>query len=138
MTRLVTTFLLSLFFLFPGEHNHLYAHTDTNLINAVLAKVFEKSVKASLLKVDNRKTSISKDDASNTETDAINATELVDDDDDSISSRKYVEITNHNITFFYTQVSGPFCQYLKNRLPVCKHFSYTSSCKYILYRVIRI
>jgi hypothetical protein len=64
-----------------------------------------------------------------------------DDDDvqeDFLVVRKYML----PITYFFTLASlsifNLFYSHTKNRLPFCTHFSYTSSRKYILQRVLRI
>ncbi len=61
-----------------------------------------------------------------------------DDDDDLIFSRKLVVVAKQFVTLSYTFISVHFCNYHKNRLPFCSHFSYTSSFKYILQRVLRL
>ena len=68
--------------------------------------------------------------------DGINATEL--EEDDFSASRKFVEITNYFLSFFYKAIAGNSGQHQKDRLPFCKHFSYSSSYKYLTQRVIRI
>ncbi|BAV05969.1 hypothetical protein FLA_1984 [Filimonas lacunae] len=69
--------------------------------------------------------------------DKEDATE-VEDDDESISFRKYSEISNFTVSFIFTQVPGNFVCIHNNRLPFCKHFSYSSSSKYIVHRSIRV
>lgn len=61
-----------------------------------------------------------------------------DDDDDLLSARKFVIVTKHFVALSYAFISFHFCDYHKNRLPFCRHFSYTSSFKYILQRVLRL
>jgi len=67
---------------------------------------------------------------------SIKATEN-EDDDESSSSRKYARTTCYSITFF-RQTPGSVYHDPENRLPFCEHFSYSSSDKFIVHRVIRI
>lgn len=129
-------FFLSLFFFLLKGNDHLHAYY--NLSGYAPAKLSPKSEQASLGSVKNSQTQIRKSASSGAEDDAISAIEEMEDDDDFTPSRKYVEISNYFLTLFYNQVSGSFNQYRKDRLPFCKHFSYTSSYQYIIYRVIRI
>lgn len=69
----------------------------------------------------------------------IKATEVKEEDEDeSESSRKLVKISSYFFALLYGLAPDPFHLHLKNRLPFCKHFSYTIPCKYIVQRVIRI
>ena len=61
-----------------------------------------------------------------------------DDDDDIVFSRKLVVAAKQFVALSYTFVSVHFYNYHKNRLPFCRHFSYTSSIKYIIQRVLRL
>ncbi|WP_316791870.1 hypothetical protein [Pedobacter frigoris] len=63
---------------------------------------------------------------------------LEDENDDLVFSRKYVLAAKFFITLAYASVLVYFYQQFKNRLPFCKHLSYTSSYKYILQRVLRL
>lgn len=61
------------------------------------------------------------------------------EEDETISLKKSLEINNYFASHFYTQTPGYTSASLKNRLPLSKHFFYTSSCqKYIIFRVIRL
>jgi hypothetical protein len=62
----------------------------------------------------------------------------IEDDDDLASTRKYVLVVKSFITVAYTSILIDFYNTFKNRLPFCKHLSYTSSYKYILQRVLRL
>lgn len=129
--RLVITFFLSLFFLLPGGYDHLYAICYTT------AKPAAKAEQATLSASKSSHFLIKKATSSDVENEAVNATER-EDDDELPSERKLVEINNYFISFFYTHSHGYFHSYLKDRLPFCKHFSYTSSGKYIVQRAIRV
>ena len=61
-----------------------------------------------------------------------------DDDDDLVSARKYVSVVKSFIVLACTTILIDFYSSFKNRLPFCKHLSYTSSYKYILQRVLRL
>lgn len=61
----------------------------------------------------------------------------VEDDDDLASTRNHVVIVKNIIAVAYTSILIDFYNNFKNRLPFCKHLSYTSSYKYIQ-RVLRL
>src|SRR5690349_20503051 len=50
----------------------------------------------------------------------------VEDDDDLASTRKHVLVVKNIITIAYTSILIDFYDNFKNRLPFCKHLSYTS------------
>jgi len=61
------------------------------------------------------------------------------EEDETISLKKSLEINNYFASHFYTQTPGYTASSLKNRLPLSKHYFYTSSCqKFIIFRVIRL
>lgn len=62
----------------------------------------------------------------------------IEDDEDVVSSRKYVLPAMYFIILAYASVSINFSCYLKSSLPFCGHLSFTSSYKYILQRVLRL
>ncbi len=62
----------------------------------------------------------------------------VEDDDDLIIARKLTAPVKYILLPDYTSLLVTFYNFPNNRLPVCTHFSYTSSYKYILQRVLRI
>jgi hypothetical protein len=135
MMRLIVTFLLSTFFLLVRGNAHLYAHATHDRTCYCPAQLPEKSKDA--VSANQSQNNITKACTNSTSNDGFNATEL-EDEDDFIAFRKFVEVTNYFLSFFYAHVLGNDSQYVKNRLPVCEHFSYSSSCKYIMQRVIRI
>lgn len=136
--RLIVTFLLSFVFLFVKGNAHQYHPAYNNKITYA-ALHLSPTATPSVLSFE-RKTGaiLQKDVADNAASDPVNATEVDEDDDDSISSRKLVEITNYFISFLYDHLFADYHRYKKERLPFCKHFSYSSSFKYIIQRVIRI
>jgi len=62
----------------------------------------------------------------------------VEDDDEIPASKKQLKISNNCISFFSTCEPASFHTCFKRPLPFCKHFSYSSSNKFIVHRVIRI
>jgi hypothetical protein len=62
----------------------------------------------------------------------------VEDDDEQVVSWKQVLPAKLFTSADYASLLVNFHHYQKNRLPFCTHFSYTSSYKYILQRVLRI
>ena len=137
--RLVITFFLSLVFLLLGGTNHLHARTNDHRTCYALP---QRSVKSELARMHVVKYSppiIRKSTFSGAAHQKIKATEVKEEDEsESESSRKLVAISNYFISLLYDQVFGHFHRYLKDSIPFCKHFSYTSSYKYIIQRVIRI
>jgi len=63
---------------------------------------------------------------------------IEDEDDELISAKKQVLFVKYLIVVAYTSVLIHLFKNFKNRLPFCTHFSYTSSYKYLLQRVLRI
>ena len=127
--------ILLLCFLSWGE----YAHTHQNHMGYFPGKMAERSVQAGFAGIQNDHALLSKAPSpkkGNRVKESIKATEM-EDDDETDSSGKHSETTNCAITFFYAQAPGYSCHYLKNRLPFCEHFSW-SSYKFILHGVIRI
>lgn len=137
MMRLVITFFLSLCFLLLRGGDHLYAHTSQNHSRYSPAELPKRSEQSGLGTVKNTQSAIRKADQSGAQDEAISATET-EDDEEWISPRKYVQITNYFINFFYAHLTGLAHRGLNNRFPFCKHFSYTSSDIYIVQRVIRV
>ena len=63
---------------------------------------------------------------------------ISNEDEDLACSRKQVLIQKSAVGIAQIFLLNHFYNYPKNRLPFCSHFSYTSSYKYILQRVLRI
>ncbi|WP_134089603.1 hypothetical protein [Olivibacter sp. XZL3] len=61
-----------------------------------------------------------------------------EEEDESVSSRKYVEISNYFTDFFYALKSAYLFLQIKHSAAFCAHFSYSLSRSYLLFRVIRI
>ena len=61
-----------------------------------------------------------------------------DDDENEDIIKKHVSRARYFLAFCYTFISNSRFSFLAERLPSCKHLSYTSSCKYIIQRALRI
>lgn len=61
-----------------------------------------------------------------------------DEDEELDSGKKFLLQAKYFITLACVSIFFFFYNYFKNRLPFCKHLSYTSSYKYILQRVLRL
>lgn len=61
-----------------------------------------------------------------------------EDDDDSFFSRKYVQLVRCFVMPVYGAVLICCSTTFENRLPCCRHLSYSSSHKYLLQRVLRL
>jgi hypothetical protein len=137
MMRVVTTFLLLLSFLLVRGHHHLYAHAYHQNTSYSPVKLLEQSEHLYATCDEDSTTTIGQALPADEQNGALDATEM-EDEEDSFSSRKYVEITNYFLSFFYAQASGALQPSSRQRLPFCEHLSYQSSFKYIIQRVIRI
>jgi len=137
MMRLVITFMLSLCFLFVRGYDHLYVLATHNHTCYSPTRPVKESEQLRLGNTTNKLTILREAASLDADNEGVTATET-DDDDELLSPRKYVEVFNYFITFFLAYRSEYICRYVKNRLPFCKHFSYTSSDQYIVLRVIRV
>jgi hypothetical protein len=131
--RVVILFVLSLcFFLFTGCP-YSYSHINTQDIPKPNEKINETHA---AIKVINPAFFLHKiKSITEIKEDFIN---LEDDDEEFVVTRKFAELTRYYVTLAYASILVHFYNYLKNRLPFCKHLSYSSSYKYILQRVLRI
>lgn len=138
MMRVLIKFFLSLcFFLIRGDSN-LYAdtiqHCTYNAPKAYLKYLVPYSLSdVPVSQVVNHTTTP----GARKEIYKSKATE-VQDDDEIPASKKQLKISNSCTNFFSTCEPASFYPYFKRPLPFCKHFSYSSSNKFIVYRVIRI
>lgn len=125
MMRVVFTFFLSMCILLLGGSNHLYAHMDQSHMSYASGKTSESAVQSlpAISFSQSKQTVVRQADFPGTENNPENATEVEEDDDyKDESSRKYLELSNHFLSFFYAQVSAHTCQHHKKRLPRCEHF----------------
>jgi hypothetical protein len=131
--RVAFLFVLSLcFFVLSGLH-YSHAHptsqaTQTKIQSIVKSQPLSIAAKPDYFFHKNRTISEVKEDFINVE----------EDDEEFVIARKHIELVNYFVTLAYASILVHFFNYLKNRLPFCKHLSYTSSYKYILQRVLRI
>lgn len=135
MTRFLIKVFLSLCFLLLKGYSHLYANTDQNSIYKSLQQLSENRVQVSPPDADNSQLRISNAPSSGAKKEKIRATE-VKDEEESVSGRKHLQISHYY--FLYPQSPASYYSYHKNPLPFCNHFSYYSSYKFIVHRVIRI
>lgn len=138
MTRLLIRYLLSLFFLFWGGYAHLHHHRCCYGSN----KIYQGSVQVGLSSSSNRRICFSKaPPASNGPRiyySRIKATIVEEEEDEETESSRNHSNTSYYTGFFYAQSMGAIDHQLNGRLPFCEHFSYSSSSKFILHRVIRV
>jgi hypothetical protein len=135
MMRLLTRFLLSLCFLWLGG----YVLTCHSGIGYPLKQVIERPIHNNYTSLEYRKAQIIKTPSRSTDKGAekTKAIEIEEDEDESVLFKKYLETGNFQTAFLNTQGPENFLLCL-NPLPSCEHFSYSSSDKFIIHRVIRI
>lgn len=134
MMRFLVGLFLSLYFFLLGGYAHSYRH----IIGFFPGKNCEASLQDKPA-VQNGEALIFKAAVPSTEkrSEKIKAVEI-EDDDESVPLKKYADTGNCNITFLNALAPSYICYYLKDRLPFCEHFSYCSSDKFIINRVIRV
>lgn len=64
--------------------------------------------------------------------------DIENEDDSQVFSRKDILLVDSSVIIVYGSILFCLYYYEKKRLPLCKHFSYTASYKYILQRTLRI
>lgn len=134
--KVVLLFFLYSFFLLSGVYQHAYASGhDARISSYSPAQHVAKAEVAKFGRV-NQIFPMIKDNSLNERREDLISVE--DEDDDFMSSRKYVLLVRYFFTLAYASVLIYFYNYIKSRLPFCKHLSYASSYKYILQRVLRI
>lgn len=139
MTRFVFRIILSLGFLLLGENAHLYAHALGHEGAYSHNSSIKSYVRHGLSVLHNDKSYFSAEPAPEKQKEKDKKKgEEVEDEDDWVASRKYFDATIICFTVFYALATGFSFHFIQSRLPFCKHFSYSSSNKYILHRVIRI
>lgn len=60
-----------------------------------------------------------------------------EEEDNEVSSKRYLEISSYFATVAGTHLSGYFCSYIKQRLSFYNLFSYFLSHRYLTFLVIR-
>lgn len=135
--RLLVKFFLSCCLLLLKGYGQLYADTEQEAIYNSLCTLSESSVHINVTDVHTTQAIIKSANPSGAKKVRfkLKATE-VDDDDDVSPGRKHHLLSDY--CNCYPQQPASFCTYYKHPLPFCRHFSYASSEKFIVHRVIRI
>ena len=120
----VIIFFFSLCFILTGGYK--YSHTEVQEIR--------KTAQAKFGNPDHDSSILKKHHLSEKREDFLGD----EDDEDLTFSRKYFSQVKYFITLAYASVLVCLYHYFKNRLPFCRHLSYTASYKYLLQRVLRI
>lgn len=135
MTRLLINFFLSLCFFLLRGHGHLYAGTDQDYVYRSMLQHSENTVHICIAHVRSDHAVINSKPPSGAKKEKMKATE-VEDEEESLSGRKHLQLSN----YYHLDPLEPavYFNYLKHPLPFCIHFSYSSSDKFIMHRVIRV
>ncbi|WP_214225974.1 hypothetical protein [Pedobacter sp. B4-66] len=133
--KTVILFLLSLCFLLLGRSDHAYAGAHQNTASYSSALNTEKPQLTKFINTAQDLPVIKSNCFSEQREDFIS---VENEDEDFVSARKSALPVKYIITLAYASILNSSSNYVKNRLPFCKHFSYTSSYKYILQRVLKI
>jgi hypothetical protein len=133
--KAVILFLLSLCFLLLGRYDHAYAKANHNTASYSSAQKIEKLQQAKFINT-NQELPIIKNNCFSEQREDFLSVE--NEDEDYVSARKSVLPVKYIITLAYAATLNNSFNYIKNRLPFCKHLSYSSSYKYILQRVLKI
>lgn len=134
MTRFCINFFLSLCFFLLKGHGHLYADTDQDNLYKSLQQHSESTVQIRVFDILSQQPLISNAPSSGAKNEKIKATEV--EEEESFSARKHLQISQ----YFCLSSQDPTSDYsyLKNPLPLCNHFSYSSSDKFIVHCIIRV
>lgn len=140
MMKLLFRFLIPLYILLLSGHTQVLAHTHEDAVTTCLENSEASSTHLSdvgyLLSTDDSILYPTPDIRKYYKV-VLNDNEI--EEDETISLKKSIEINNYFASHFYTQTPGYTATSLKNRLPLSKHFFYTSSCqRFIIFRVIRL
>ncbi|MFT3827084.1 MAG: hypothetical protein QM731_24375 [Chitinophagaceae bacterium] len=133
--QLFTRFLLLLCLVMCGA----YAHTNHAAILYTTPHIQGIFAHTHLCAEPTDKASICNGNSSSTKKDYERTKAVeIEDDDDTESFKHYSTATHHYLTFFYSQAYAQIFHSFNNRLPFCEHFSYSSTSRFIMNRVIRI
>lgn len=140
MIKFLIRFLLSLCILLLSGYSHLHAHAYQELSSYALIKNLKGSEHVSFRTVQNVQTFISSLSPSVTEKSfKVEAAEIEEEENKSVSFKKYLENSNYLTAVFYVLALAYFFRYIKTSLLFCKHFSYTlSQRRYLIFHVFRI
>jgi hypothetical protein len=134
--KVAIVFFLSLCFLLLIGRTDAFAGIHRDTFNYSSAQYIGKKQQAQLENL-NLNFPVIKDNGFNDKKEEFVSLEN-EDDDDSLFSRKQVLLAKYFITLAYASLLICFYNYFKNRLPFCRHLSYSSSYKYLLQRVLRL
>ena len=133
-------FFISMFFLCilsqvlkGNDHVNAEIHHNTSFYSA--ARTFEKKEQIKFGRINQNFPLVKFNTFSDRDEDFIS---IENEDDDFAFSRKQILPARALTTLICSAVLVHFYNYSKNRLPFCRHLSYTSSFKYILQRVLRL
>ena len=142
MTKGFLRYFLSLSILLLSVYSNLYAYTNQDCICHSSQKTFVRSEHAARISsLHNSQALKLKSTLYGTEAEhcKIVAAEIELEEDESVSLKKALEISDFFTAIFYAQALAYLLNYLKKVLAFCKHFAYTSSHRwYLLFRVFRI
>lgn len=133
--KVAIVFFLSLCFLLLKGHTDVYADIHHN--SASYSTQYIEKKQQTQLENTNRNFPVIKDNGLTDKREDFISLED-EDDDDFAFSRKYVLLAKYFITLAYASILICFYKHLKNRLPFCRHLSYSSSYKYLLQRSLRL
>jgi len=128
-------FFLSLCLLILGKHGYACAGTNLNTSSYSSAQNIEKLQPTKFINTTQDLPVVKSNTFSEKREDFIS---VENEDEDYVSAKKSVLSVKYIITLAYAATLNNSFNYIKNRLPFCKHLSYTSSYKYILQRVLKI
>ena len=134
--KLTYLFLIQLYFFLLGGCSNAYAGAYQQKKHYSAAKNIEK---AQQVKSENtiQNNTVIKNASSSKEDDYV--IDVEDEDESTVFASKYVLIAKYFLILSsYTFILSDFYSSFKDRLPVYRHLSYTSSYKYIIQRSLRI
>lgn len=131
-------FFLSLTLVFLSRYSQLHAHAHEGRVSYSLQTVFEKTAYGRAKTIEHP-SFVFKSIAENTEkvSEKIPATDK-EEEDDTLSSRKYLEISNCFTDFFYALNAGYFWRQIKQHAVYNTLFYRGATRTYLLFCVIRI
>jgi len=140
MIKALLKYLLSACILFLSGQGFLHAHTHQHYIHASSIKIPGRPTRTGFGIVQNSviATISSAGEKENYELKPFVVCDDNDDDDELTSVKKHAGADHGSAPIFLAQTSGHFCIYSKKILPFYKHFSYTGSCRYLVFRAFRV
>lgn len=132
--KVLYLFVVSLCFLLFGGWSNAHAGTHYKHTRYSSVHCNENSPQVKLAN-SNQDITVLKGSAESKEPEFLISSE---DEDESLSARRYLLQDKYSLIVSYTLVLSLLYSSFKDRLPLCKHLSYTSSYKYIILRALRI